>query len=293
MILDRLIRAETRPLGSVHVVLRPDARSFTLAFPPVADNHYDLMSDTIERFSNRVENYVKYRPGYPPEVLQLFCDEMDLRQDSIIADAGSGPGISAKLFLENGNEVFGIEPNDAMRSAAEELLAGFPKFRSRNGTAEDTGLPDHSINIVVAAQAFHWFDPEKTGAEFKRILKDGGFVALIWNERQLNTTPFLREYEQFLLKFANDYTKVRHENINEEKLFDFFGREFRRATFLNAQIFDFDGLRGRVLSSSYMPSESDQSYQPMIEELRALFAKHAENGKIKVSYDTNVFFTQL
>lgn len=248
---------------------------------------------TVERFSNRVENYIKYRPGYPPEVLQLFRDEMDLRPNSIIADIGSGTGISARMFLENGNEVFGVEPNDAMRSAAEELLSGFPKFRSLNGTAENTGLPDNSVDIVLAAQAFHWFDPEKTRAEFTRILKQKGFAALIWNERQLNTTPFLAEYEEFLLKFANDYTKVRHENIDKENLRSFFSGDFRQATFENQQILDFDGLQGRVLSSSYMPSEADETYLLMTEELRALFAKHAERGKIKLSYDTNVFYAQL
>lgn len=248
--------------------------------------------NTVERFSNRVENYVKYRPGYPPEVLQLFRDEMNLRPDSVIADVGSGTGISTKLFLENGNEVFGFEPNDAMRSAAEEFLASFPNFHSRNGTAETTRLPDGSVDFVIAAQAFHWFDPQKTRAEFKRIVTENGFIALMWNERQLDRTPFLREYEQFLLKTANDYTKVRHENIDEEKLFDFFGQEFYRASFLNVQVFDFEGLRGRVLSASYMPAETDQSYPVMIKELKALFAKHAESGKIELSYDTNVFYAQ-
>lgn len=251
------------------------------------------MSDTVERFSNRVENYVKYRPGYPPEVLQLFCEEMNLRPESVIADVGSGTGISAKTFLENGNDVFGVEPNEGMRSAAERFLSDFANFHSLNGTAENTGLPGDSVDLVIAAQAFHWFHTENTRSEFKRILKNGGFAVLIWNERQLNTTPFLREYEQFLLKFANDYTKVRHENIDEEKLFDFFGGDFQRATFENRQILNFDGLRGRVLSSSYMPAEDDQSYLPMITELTALFAKHAENGKIEISYDTNIFFAQL
>lgn len=248
---------------------------------------------TVERFSNRVENYVKYRPSYPAEVLRLFLDEMNLRPDSVVADVGSGTGISAKIFLENGNDVFGIEPNEGMRSAAEEFLSAFANFHSLNGTAENTGLPDDSVDLVIAAQAFHWFNHEKTRFEFKRILKNGGFAALIWNERQLNTTPFLREYEQFLLKFANDYTKVRHENIDEEKLFDFFGRDFLRATFENGQILDFDGLKGRVLSSSYMPAETDQGYLTMITELRALFAKHAESGKIEISYDTNVLYAQL
>ena len=251
------------------------------------------MSNSVQRFSNRVANYVKYRPGYPKEILVLFRDEMNLWPGSVIADIGSGTGISAKLFLENGNTVFGIEPNDAMRAAAEVFLAAFGNFHGRNGRAENTGLPDNLVDFVIAAQAFHWFDPEKTHAEFKRILKENGFTALIWNERQLDTKPFLVEYEQFLLNFANDYTKVRHENIDEEKLFDFFGRDFRRATFLNEQILDFEGLRGRVLSSSYMPSETDGRFGAMNTELQALFAKHAESGKIKISYDTNVFYAQL
>lgn len=249
--------------------------------------------NTVERFSNRVENYIKYRPGYPPGVLDLFRREMDLRLDSVIADIGSGTGISSKMFLENGNEVFGVEPNDAMRSAGEKFLGDFPKFHSINGTAENTTLKDGSVDCVVAAQAFHWFDPEKTRSEFKRILKENGFAALIWNERQLNTTPFLIEYEQFLLKFANDYSKVRHDNINEGRLADFFQRDYRQETFENRQIFDFDGIKGRVLSSSYMPAETDEKYQRMTEDLRDIFAKHAESGKIELSYDTAVFYSHL
>ncbi len=249
--------------------------------------------NTVERFSNRVDNYIRYRPGYPPGVLDLFRGEMDLRLESVIADIGSGTGISSKMFLENGNEVFGVEPNDAMRSAGEKFLGDFPKFRSINGTAENTTLKDGSVDCVVAAQAFHWFDPEKTRSEFKRILKENGFAALIWNERQLNTTPFLIEYEQFLLKFANDYSKVRHDNINEGRLADFFQRDYRQETFENRQIFDFDGIKGRVLSSSYMPAETDEKYQRMTEDLRDIFAKHAESGKIELSYDTAVFYSHL
>ncbi len=128
--------------------------------PPITPINF--MSDTVERFSNRVENYVKYRPGYPREVLDLFRDEMNLTENSVIADIGSGTGISAKLFLENGNEVFGVEPNAAMRGAAEEFLREFPKFKSVDGTAENTNLPDNSVDLVVAAQAFHWFDKDKT-----------------------------------------------------------------------------------------------------------------------------------
>lgn len=251
------------------------------------------MSDTIDRFSNRVANYVKYRPGYPAGVSQLFRDEMGLRSDSVIADIGSGTGISAKIFLENGNTVYGVEPNAAMREAAEGFLKDFDNFHSIDGTAEGTSLPDGSVDFVIAAQAFHWFEPEKTRSEFKRILRKNGFIALIWNERQLDSTEFLREYEKLLLKFANDYEKVRHENITLQVLQDFFRLPFRRQTFENVQVLDFEGLRGRMLSASYMPAEDSPRFAPMIAGLQTLFAKYSESGKIRVFYDTNVFCTQV
>ena len=252
-----------------------------------------MKADTVERFSNRVENYIKYRPHYPPEVLELFKNELGLTADSIVADVGSGTGISAKLFLENGNTVYGVEPNDGMRAAAEEYLAAFPSFRSLKGTADNSGLSSNSIDFVIAAQAFHWFEPNVTRKEFARILKPGGYTALIWNERQVDTTPFLIKYEQFLLGYANDYTLVRHENVNEDALSSFFEKPFSRRIFDNVQILDFDGLRGRVLSSSYMPAESDERFERMVEELRTLFAKYAENDRIKIFYDTRVYYTKL
>ena len=251
-----------------------------------------MQTNSVERFSDRVDNYVKYRPSYPQKVLDLFRDEMGLTSDSAIADIGSGTGISAKLFLENGNALYGVEPNAKMREAAEGYLRDYDSFQSIDGTAEATTLPDDLVDFVVAAQAFHWFDPNKTRKEFKRILKPGGWISLMWNERQLDTTPFLVEYEQLLLKFANDYTKVRHDNINETALSEFFGKEFKRATFANAQVLDLHGIKGRVSSSSYMPSEGDDRYADMVEELKTLFAKHAENGRISVFYDTNVFYSQ-
>jgi SAM-dependent methyltransferase len=250
------------------------------------------MNDTVARFSNRVANYAKYRPGYPPEVLTLFKDEMGLTENSVLADIGSGTGLSAKLFLENGSTVYGVEPNAAMREAAEEVLRSFPNFISHDGTAENTNLDDDSIDFVTAAQAFHWFDPEKTRTEFKRILKPGGYIVLMWNERQLDTTEFLREYEKLLLKYASDYEKVRHENIDEQKLAKFFGTGYDQATFTNVQVFDFAGLRGRLLSASYMPADDDPSFSALDDELRALFDKHAENDKIKVFYDTNIYYKQ-
>jgi ubiquinone/menaquinone biosynthesis C-methylase UbiE len=250
------------------------------------------MSNTVERFSNRVANYVKYRPGYPPEVLELFKREMGLTKDSVLADIGSGTGLSTRPFLENGNTVYGVEPNAAMRQAAEDYLKEFPNFISYDGTAEATQLDDASIDFVTAAQAFHWFDPEKTRIEFTRILKPGGYIALIWNERQLDTTEFLREYEKLLLKYASDYEKVRHENIDDEKLKTFFETAYNHATFPNFQKFDFAGLRGRLLSSSYMPAEDNPSFPALEKELKGLFTKYSENDRIKVFYDTNIYYKQ-
>ncbi len=246
----------------------------------------------MERFSNRVANYVKYRPGYPAEMMTFFKGELGLTENSVVADIGSGTGLSSKPFLENANVVYGVEPNAGMRAAGEEYLNEFENFRSVDGTSDNTGLSDSSVNFIIAAQAFHWFEPEATQREFKRILKPGGYVCLIWNERQLYTTPFLREYEKLLLKYATDYEKVRHENVNEEKLGAFFGKSVERQAFANQQILDFEGLQGRLLSSSYMPAEGDADFEPLIEDLRALFAKHERESKIAILYDTNVFYTQ-
>ncbi len=248
---------------------------------------------SISRFSDRVQNYVKYRPGYPPELLEFFKSDLGLTEDSILADIGAGTGLSSKPFLENGNVVYGVEPNAAMREAAELFLEDYDYFQSVDGTSTATNLPDDFVDFVVAAQAFHWFEPEGTRDEFKRILKPEGYVCLIWNERQLDTNEFLREYEQLLLKYANDYQKVRHENIDEARLESFFRQPFERATFANHQILDLDGLKGRLLSSSYMPNESDPKFEGMIKDLADLFAKHERGGKITILYDTNLFYSQF
>ncbi len=251
------------------------------------------MANTVERFSNRVENYIKYRPNYPKEILEVFRGEMNWQENSAVADIGSGTGISARLFLENGNEVFGVEPNAAMREAAEEFLKNFPKFQSVDGTAENTNLPDNSVDFVIAAQAFHWFDKNKTPTEFRRILREDGFVVLIWNERQLDSNAFLRDYEELLKKYGTDYEKVRHDNLDKEIFEKSFQADFSVKTFLNVQTLDFEGLKGRVLSSSYMPSENDSRFKPMIIELQRLFEKYAESGKIQILYNTNIFYSRL
>lgn len=249
------------------------------------------MANTVERFSNRVANYVKYRPDYPREVIGHLTANCGLTEDSIIADVGCGPGQSSRMFLENGNRVIGVEPNEAMRAAAKEILGEFANFTVVDGTSENTTLPAASVDFVVAAQAFHWFDADKAQSEFRRILRPGGHVVLIWNERQLDTTPFLVEYEKLLLKYGSDYTKVRHENVDALKLDDFFQSGYGSAVFENVQAHDFEGIKGRMFSASYMPSETDPNARHLTDELRELFAKHSERGKINIIYDTRVYYS--
>jgi SAM-dependent methyltransferase len=197
------------------------------------------------------------------------------------------------LFLRRGYTVFGIEPNSAMRAAADELLKAYQRFRSTNGTAEATTLAPHSVDVVTAAQAFHWFDQQQASAEFARILKPQAWVVLIWNERRIVSTPFLRAYEDLLLEFGTDYAQVRHENVYD-KIADFFApQEFKLATFENLQPVDFDGLRGRLLSSSYIPTAADPGYQSMLDRLRELFLAHQKDDMVIVEYDTKVYFGHL
>ncbi len=241
------------------------------------------------RFSNRVENYVRYRPGYPPEILDLLRSDAGLISASVIADIGSGTGISTQLLLKTGCTVHGIEPNREMRQAAERLLGGWPAFRSVNGTAQATTLPDKSAVLIVAAQAFHWFNTPETRAEFTRILKPGGHIALIWNERRTDATPFLRDYEQLLVRFATDYVTVRHENIDAAALERFFNGPYAAHTFPNEQRFDFPALQGRLLSSSYAPPPGHPQHEPMIAGLRRLFDLHQSAGEVRFEYDTRVY----
>jgi SAM-dependent methyltransferase len=248
---------------------------------------------SVERFSSRVANYVRYRPGYPKEVLELLKKECGLTSDSLIADIGSGTGKSAEIFLQNGNFVIGVEPNAGMRAAAESLFANYRNFKSGDGTAEATGLTSSTIDFVITGQAFHWFDPIKSRAEFKRILKAGGWVVLIWNERQVDTTPFLRAYEQLLLTLDTDYRVVRQENATAAIERFFSPKQPRLAVFPNAQEFDFESLKGRLLSSSYTPEPAHPGFGPMLTRLKEIFDEHEEAGVVRFEYDTRVFYEQL
>ena len=251
------------------------------------------MADSTQRFSDRVENYIRYRPSYPPQVLETLRAECGLTRDSTIADVASGTGIFSRLLLDNGNRVYGVEPNREMREAAERLLAGFPRFTSVSGTAEATTLADHSFDFTTAAQAAHWFDLPKARKEFARILKPAGWAVLVWNERSTDATPFLREYEELLLEYGTDYEKVRHEHTTDNIGSFFSPAAFERRVFDMRQDFDYAQLEGRLLSSSYAPGEGDPRYVPMLRELRHLFDAHHDNGHVGMEYVTRMYFGRL
>jgi SAM-dependent methyltransferase len=250
-----------------------------------------LKFDPKERFSSRVENYARFRPGYPPEVLGVLRRECGLVRDSIVADIASGTGIFTRLLLKNGNRVFGVEPNADMRQAGEEYLAEYPNFTSVSGAAENTTLPDHSIDLITAAQAAHWFDREKALREFQRILKPAGYLALLWNDRRLDATAFDRDYEQMLVNHGTDYADVKRLDEGASTFFGRFTCELR--VLPNFQDFDYAALEGRLLSSSYAPQAGHPSHAPMLAELRRIFHAYQSGGKVRMEYDTKLYFGQL
>ena len=251
------------------------------------------VSNATSRFSDRVENYVRYRPGYPAEVLRVLHRECGLTKDHALADIASGTGIWTRMLLENGNSVFGVEPNAEMRGAAEHLLAVFPRFISVAGTAESTTLPNGSMDFVTAAQAAHWFDREHARREFLRILKPGGWLVLLWNERITDATRFLRDYEQLLLTYGTDYEEVRHERTTDAVNEFFDPAPFQERAFAMRQEFDYAGLEGRLLSSSYAPGPDHPKHAPMLRNLRQIFDVHAIAGRVTFDYNTRMYFGRL
>ena len=250
--------------------------------------------DPTTRFTSRVDAYIAARPRYPREVIDHLRAAIGLDPSWRVVDVGSGTGISCELFLEHGNRVTAVEPNAAMRAAAEKSLRRYERFSSVAGAAEATTLPDASADLLVAAQAFHWFDPAAARAEALRILRAGGWALLMWNDRRLSGTPFLEAYEQLLIDFGTDYLKVRHNNVADEHFRAFFGPGvWKTATFPNCQRLDWDGLRARLLSSSYTPPAGEERHEPMLARLLEIFQRHRDStGRVTIEYQTELFYAQ-
>ncbi len=263
-----------------------DAHSHTHGTP--------LTGDSKSRFSDRVDDYVKYRPHYSPEVVAALHQACGLLTNHLIADVGCGTGLLAKIFLDNGNRVIGVEPNREMRLAGEAYLAKYGDFLMVEGSAEATNLDGGSIDFVLAAQAFHWFRPEETRAEFARILKPGGWAVLIWHDRDTDSADFFRAYEDFLRHYSTDYEQVTHKYLASYPALErfFAPNQLNVITQRAEQRLDFDGLRGRLLSSSYIPKAGER-YDAMLAALPELFSAHAVQGEVLLEYDTRIYYGHL
>lgn len=253
------------------------------------------VNNSTTRFSDRAGDYDRYRPTYPRELLAIARDQLGLVDSWAIADIGSGTGLVSRLFLENGNTVFGVEPNEEMARYAVSNFAEFGRFSDVRGTAEATGLADNSVQLVVAAQAFHWFDVRAAAKEFRRILNEPKQAMVVWNTRSLDATPFLVDYETFLLEWGTDYPSVSHDHRSEDaSLEELFGhKQFQHVVLSNQQVLDSEGLTGRIMSCSYVPTRQDAKFPEMLDAIRQLFESHEQNGVVQMEYNTDVYFGQL
>jgi SAM-dependent methyltransferase len=251
--------------------------------------------DSKARFSNRVANYAKYRPGYPHGVLEYLSRAVGLSRGSAVADVGSGTGILTSLLLDAAKIVYAVEPNPEMRLAAEALLKNRNNFVSVDGSAEDTHLAAKSVDLVTVAQAFHWFDRQKTKAEFVRVLKSGGKVVLIWNNRETVGDAFSEQYEELLRAHAIDYNEVNHMKMGDEDFKNVFRNgKYESAAFENRQPeMDFDMLLGRVLSASYVPLPGEGNYDDFVERLKRIFEKTSRNGRVVPRYTTVLYWGEI
>jgi SAM-dependent methyltransferase len=250
------------------------------------------MFDPTKRFSNRVKNYLKYRPRYPTEIISLLEKDCALTRGSVFADVGSGTGFLSELFLRNGNRVLGVEPNAEMRAAGERLLADYSNFISVDATAEDTTLPDLSVDFITAGQAFHWFDRGRARLEFQRILKPEGWVVIVWNTFPTGRSVLVKAYDDVLVRYGTDYREVAKE-IEDSGIERFFSGAYNRARFDFEQTFDWEGFKGRLLSASYAPNADSADYGPMLDDLRQVFDSHQKDGTVVFDYDTVVYYGQL
>jgi len=250
--------------------------------------------DSTQRFSDRVADYARYRPGYPAELITFLHETCAIPAHAKVADIGSGTGISSKLLLDAGHPVIAVEPNDAMRQAADQWLSGYSDYSSVAAPAEQTTLPDACVDLVAAAQAFHWFDRNQARREFARILRPGGLVVLFWNSRLLDGSDFLRGYETLLRTYGVDYSEVAERYSDDADMQDWFGSGLRHiGHFHYAQKLDFDGLRGRMQSSSYAPKAGHPHYEPALQALQSLFDATARQGYVDFEYDTRVYVGTL
>ena len=242
------------------------------------------------RFSNVVDDYNKYRPDYPKHIIDILKMNCDLKKDSVIADIGSGTGIFTKMVLDNGNAVYGVEPNDNMRRKSEEILTGYNNFTPLKGDAEETTLETNSIDFITVAQAFHWFDTDIAIPEFYRVLKDSGFIVLIWNERITNENELMKGYDTLLRKYCKDYKATDHKHFKYERLKELFsGKSITLYMVENSQTMDIDAFIGRLKSCSYCPLPDQKVYKPLMEAMEQMFNTYQKDNQLTFEYETFLY----
>lgn len=253
-----------------------------------------MLANPPERFSGRVESYRRYRPRYPAEIVDVLIRECGLSQNAAVVDVAAGTGLLSEIFLAAGFDVTAIEPNAEMRAACVELRQSYPKLQCIPGTAEETGLPSRSADGITVAQAMHWFDLERTGAEFRRVLKPGGWCAVIYNHRRMGGDAFHDAYEELLRKFGVDYVSVQQQHVGHERLAEYFTPgEMKRRTFSNSQKLTREGFEGRIVSSSYVPRPGQVRFGEMRANIERIFDTHQSGGSVTLEYECEMCYGQL
>ncbi|WP_158798584.1 class I SAM-dependent methyltransferase [Pedobacter sp. L105] len=253
-----------------------------------------MLENSTQRFTDRVTNYIKYRPDYPAQVMEYLRKEAELPVGASIADIGSGTGIFTKQILDAGYTVFAVEPNEPMRAAADNALSHYSNYISVDGSSSLTTLKDHAVDLIVCAQAFHWFNHAETKKEFQRILTANGEVALIWNKRIVDADDFSKAYDQLLQQNGTDYNEVNQQYLNPEDFTAFFhDGKYEQANFPNLQLFDEEGLIGRAGSSSYVPALDTPEGKAFLTKLKEIFAHYQQNGKVSFQYHTEVYLGKV
>jgi len=236
------------------------------------------MDDHTTRFTGKAEAYDRHRERYPvAEVLTQLREWCRLQPQWTIADVGAGTGMLAEVFLENGNRVIAIEPNKEMRVACERMKVRWPRLEVTNATAEATGLPDASVDMVAAGRAFHWFDTIPALTEFHRVLKPGGWVALVSAGRAHVQTEQALAFEQLLVERGTDHTYARSTYRIHDKLEDLF-LDLHKAEIAGEQRFDWETLQGFTQSLSVSPRPGAPGFEAFEEALRRHFDQFAQQG---------------
>jgi SAM-dependent methyltransferase len=243
-----------------------------------------------ERFSGIVENYARYRPGYPGEIISILEEKYNMENGKVIGDIGSGTGIFSKLLIEAGYFVFCVEPNDEMRIYSENEFAGLQNFKSVKGTAEKTNLSSQSVDAITAAQSFHWFDTFPVIDEFNRILKPDGYIILIWNDRRSDNNDFMNQYEKLLTRYCPDYSETSHKNYSSDRINSIFsGYNIDFYQIENHQDLNLDAFLGRLKSCSYCLKKDHENYNLLMDEITTLHTAFQSNGIVRFEYDTIMY----